>query len=58
MKFLEDYWIAYVNRYTLYGYSIRSLFNYTSIYIMTMVNPDGVDLVTDYYNNESSIYNS
>lgn len=42
MKFVEDYCIAYVNNTNLYSYSIRELFNSCSIYIMPMVNPDGV----------------
>lgn len=45
MKFIEDYCISYVRGTNLYGYSVRNLFNSTSIYIMPMVNPDGVDLI-------------
>ena len=56
MKFIEDYCIAYNNNSRLYGYSVRSLFNSVSIYIMPMVNPDGVDLVTDTLNKSSLAY--
>ena len=56
MKFIEDYAISYQNNSDLYGYSVRNLFNSVSIYIMPMVNPDGVDLVTSTLNISSSAY--
>ncbi len=56
MKFVEDYAIAYSNNGELYGYSIRKLFDSCSIFIMPMVNPDGVNLVTNSIMQNSTSY--
>ncbi len=56
MKFIEDYCKAYVSNSTLYGYNIRKLFQASSIYLMPMVNPDGVDLVTDCISHNSPYF--
>lgn len=46
MKFLADYCYCYQNNLNIYNTPARNLYNSTSIYIMPMVNPDGVNLVT------------
>lgn len=53
MKFIEDYCNAYVSDSKLYNYSVQDLFNSCSIYIMPMVNPDGVNLVIGNINKNS-----
>lgn len=45
MKFAEDYAKAYAAQGSIQGYDIRELYNLTSIYLVPLVNPDGVDLV-------------
>lgn len=46
LEFLYEYCSAFQNNSTIWGFSARRLFETVSIYIMPIVNPDGVDLVT------------
>ena len=56
MKFLADYCYCYVNNLPIYGVNARNIYNYCTIYIMPMVNPDGVDLVTGEISPNTSLY--
>lgn len=58
MKFVEDYSKAIQEDGTIYGYSANALFNDTTLFIVPMVNPDGVNLVTGETRPGTSIYNS
>lgn len=61
MKFIENYASAYGFSGTIFGQSAESLFNLTTLYIMPMVNPDGVSIATgeltdgEYFTNAVSI---
>ncbi len=46
MKYLERYATAYAFDGTIFGESADSLYRFSTLYMMPMVNPDGVDLVT------------
>lgn len=56
MKFIEDFSKAYSNGENIFGYSARSIFEQTTIYIIPMVNPDGVDLVNGAIPQNSELY--
>lgn len=45
MKFLENLSSAYLNNSTIWGVPASYLFNNYSLYIVPMLNPDGVDLI-------------
>jgi len=45
MKFAENFARAYSRGELLRGYDLREIFETSSIYIVPMVNPDGVDIV-------------
>lgn len=56
-KFIENFSKAYVDGTTIRGYSPRDIWNRSSIYIMPMVNPDGVDLVLNGLSRSNPYYN-
>ncbi len=55
MKFLEILSKAYVNNLNVFGYPAKYLFENTSLYIVPVVNPNGVNLVTGVYPQDSQI---
>lgn len=56
MKFLENLSKSYVNGMQIYGKDPRELFSEVSLYLVPMVNPDGVDLVTGLITEGSRAY--
>lgn len=58
MEFLKEFCFAYQNNLSIFGYSARAIYNSTTIYLMPMVNPDGVDLVAGEIPINSAEYNS
>ena len=56
MKFTENFLKAYSTGSSIRGYNIPSIWNSSSIYIIPMVNPDGVDLVLNWPNLTNPAY--
>ncbi|MBS3994970.1 MAG: peptidoglycan-binding protein [Alkaliphilus sp.] len=57
MKFIENFSKAYVQETNIRGYDVRTIWDKSTIYIMPMVNPDGVDLVLNGLQPDNPFYN-
>ncbi len=56
MKYIENFARAYTNRQNIYGYDAREIFRNVTVYIVPMVNPDGVNLVTGGLPSDTAAY--
>ena len=56
MKFIERFCIKYMKNESFLGIKARKLFNECSLFIIPMMNPDGVDLVTGALDKTSNYY--
>lgn len=57
MKFTENFLESYILGREMRGYNIGDVWSESSIYIMPMVNPDGVDLVLNGLSRDNPYYN-
>lgn len=57
MKFIEDFSESYAEGNNLGGYDTSEIWNAASIYIVPMVNPDGVELVLNGLSPDNPNYN-
>jgi g-D-glutamyl-meso-diaminopimelate peptidase len=58
MKFIENFCKVYSTGTPIRGFSAREIWNESSIFIIPMVNPDGVDLVLNGLDTRNPFYNS
>ena len=56
LRFLEQYAQAIADNGRIYGYTAQSLYQRTTLYLVPVVNPDGVELVTGALDPESPAY--
>lgn len=57
MKFIENFAEAYSRGQSIRGYNLQQIWNNSSIYIVPMVNPDGVNLVLEGLRRDNPYYN-
>ena len=56
MKFVEEYAVAYTNGGKLFDKFAKDIYDTATIYIVPMLNPDGIDLVTGALDKNSTEY--
>jgi len=56
MKFVEEYAIAYASGGKVFDRFAKDIYNIATIYIIPMLNPDGIDLVTGTLDKSSNEY--
>lgn len=56
MKFIKEYCFQYLQNKNLMEFKARNLYENVSLYIVPMINPDGVDLVTGSLKNVDNSY--
>lgn len=56
IKFTQNLCNAYISNTQIYGYNAKDLYDNCSLYIIPMINPDGINLVNDFYFEDSKIY--
>ncbi|MBU3112944.1 M14 family metallopeptidase [Clostridium lacusfryxellense] len=57
MKFVENFSKSYALGQSIEGYNVNDIWNKSTIYVMPMVNPDGVDLVLNGLSPSNPYYN-
>lgn len=56
IKFAQNLCNAFVSNSQIYGYDAKYLYENCSLYIIPMINPDGINLVNNFYSPTSEVY--
>ena len=56
IKFTHNLCNAFVSGTQIYGYDAKYLYENCSLYIIPMINPDGINLVNNFYSTDSEVY--
>lgn len=56
IKFTHNLCNAFVSNSQIYGYNAKYLYENCSLYIVPMINPDGINLVNNFYSPTSEVY--